>query len=155
MTGTIVSIHIARTGDGELTALQQAQLKAGKGIVGDRNYSHTGTEPEKELTLVEAEQIERFNTETGLNIDAGNTRRNIVTRGVSLNTLVGEEFTIGAVKAKGVELCQPCRYLGDLLAADHMTTPKIVAALRDRAGLRARIPEDGKVCVGHTIAVDV
>lgn len=155
MEGEVVSIHIVAKDGGDLHSLGQVELVAGKGIVGDRHYCKQGNKPEQELTLVEIEQIKQFNTEMGLNIGPFETRRNIVTQGVSLNDLVGVEFMLGRVKVKGIELCEPCKHLGELLTAKYSTVsvPKIVAGLKHRAGLRACIIEGGMVRVGDAIHI--
>lgn len=154
MKGEVVSIQIASTAGGDLVSLQQAELVAGKGIVADRNYREDGAEPDEELTLVEAEAVAQFNAQTGLNVGAAETRRNIVTCRVSLNDLVGQTFMIGGVKVQGMRLCQPCKYLGDLLATQDVAAPDVVAALVDRAGLRARILDGGTVRVGDAVGPD-
>ena len=155
MQAKIVSIHMAGKDGGDLQTLGQVELVAGKGIVGDRHYSNQANKPEQELTLVEMEQIVSFNTEMGLNIGPFETRRNIVTQGVSLNDLVGIEFMLGRVKVKGIELCEPCKHLGELLTAKYSTTsvPKILAGLKHRAGLRACIIEGGMLKAGDTIQI--
>ncbi len=155
MPGTVVSITVTDKDGEPLRALSEAELVAGKGIVGDRYYGRddkTG----RQITLVEAEQIERFNADTGLNIDPTQTRRNIVIRGMSLNDLVGVEFTVGGARIRGDRYCQPCKYLGDLLVATTgtaLTAAEIVAGLHDRAGLRAEIIAGGTVRVGDPITV--
>ena len=154
MAGKIVSIFIAPAEGAEPTPLAKAELHAGKGVVGDRHYSESDTDPDQELTLVEAEQIERANAETGLSILPGETRRNVVTEGISLNDLVDREFTIGTARARGIELCEPCRWIGELFATKQVSTPKVVAALVGRGGLRARILENGTIRVGDTLTAD-
>lgn len=73
--------------------------------------------PGQNLTLIEAEEIERFCAEHARTSDLSLTRRNLVTRGVRLNDLVNVEFTIGTVKLRGVELCEPWVILGDALSS--------------------------------------
>ena len=129
MQGTVVSIHIAEEEGGALRPVGEAKLVSGMGIVGDRYFAKEGREPNQELTLVASEQIAQFNTESGLSIEPSQTRRNIVTRGISLNDLVGQVFTVGEAHVQGLELCEPCEYLtGHILAslpADSTTAPKL------------------------------
>jgi MOSC domain-containing protein YiiM len=151
----VVSINIAEVEGGAVRSVRSVELVAGKGIVGDRYFDKDSRMPEQELTLVEAEQIERFNAEHGLDIEPSETRRNIVTRGVSLNELVGAEFTLGQTRIQGQELCNPCKYLAGLLLS-RMTNPsltdaEIVAGLTPRAGLRARIVTSGTVRAGDAV----
>ncbi len=154
--GNVVSINIAEEEGGVIRSLQEAELASGHGIVGDRNYFKEDKKPEQELTLIESEQVEYFNTQTGLEIDAEETRRNIVTRGIALNDLVGATFSIGNTSLEGIELCEPCKYVAECLTSRYSITtisiPDIVATLDHRAGLRARIVEGGAICVGDVIS---
>ena len=153
--GTVVSIHIAAEDRAALRPLKEAELVAGRGIVGDRYWARASRLPKNEVTLVEAEQIEQFNAASGLDIAAADTRRNIVTRGVSLNDLVDKEFMVGEARVRGMELCEPCGYMaGELVTKYSITTlpaPEIIAKLTHCAGLRAQIVEGGMVRVGDVI----
>src|SRR5262249_8905538 len=99
-----------------------------------------------ELTLIEAEAIEAIKREYELSMPASDARRNVVTRGVALNHLVGREFRIGGVKIRGIRLCEPCSHLQAL------TELPGIKALRDRAGLRAQILSAGTIRVGDAVA---
>lgn len=157
MAGTIVAIHVSTSEGGAPQALEEASLVADQGIVGDRYFQADGGRAQASLSLVESEQVDRFNAACGLRIDPAETRRNVVTRGVSLNDLVGKQFSLGAVRVEGVELCEPCRYLGERLASTHgggdLTPARIVAALTHRGGLRARIIGSGTIRPGDPIRV--
>jgi len=151
MTGVVESIHIGEAGGASMTEIAEAQLVAGRGIVGDRYHGATGSfskelpDPDHELTLIAAEEIDAFNAATGRSLGHGELRRNVVTRGVDLNALVGKEFTIGTVKVRGIRLCEPCSYLASLLG------PDILPALVHKAGLRSRILADGTIRVGDRL----
>lgn len=145
----VVAIYTAGTPGAHLSAVASAVLAAGKGIVGDRYHDGTGTFSGKladtsdfEVTLIEAEEVDAFNAREGLHLGPGAFRRNIVTRGVRLNALVGRRFTVGPVLLEGVRLCEPCSHLATLV------TPKVLPGLTHRAGLRARILQSGEVAVG-------
>jgi MOSC domain-containing protein YiiM len=116
---------------------------AGKGLEGNR-YFDTGR-PHQELTLIEAEQLERTLTDHGLEIDAAATGRNILTRGVDLNALVGRRFRVGALECRGVELCEPCTTM------EARTAPGAIKALVHRAGLNAEILSGGEVRRGDAV----
>ena len=90
--------------------------------------------------------MERLNAETGLDIAPGDLRRNVVTRGVSLNELVGSEFSLGETRLRGVRLCEPCGYLAGLT---HHEVPRRLA---HRAGLRAAIVRGGTLRIGDAAA---
>jgi hypothetical protein len=111
MEGIIESIFISANAGGEVISQPSVKLEAGRGIVGDRYYLSKGTYSEKlknsqdfEVTLIEREEIDVFNQATGLDYDASAFRRNLVTRDIRLNDLVGKEFSIGDVKFKGMRL---------------------------------------------------
>lgn len=133
-----------------LAARRRILLLAGRGIAGDR---HCGRQdwPGQSLTLVEAEEIEAFCALTGRRSDLALTRRNIVTRGVRLNDLVGRRFRIGECLLRGVERCEPCATLGRLLAAPGFDAAAVVAYWTGRGGLRADILADGSITVGDTL----
>src|SRR5687767_14574324 len=111
----IVEIYVSPTAGAELRPVSEAVLEAGRGIVGDRYHRGVGTFSEKlkdkgdwQATLIELEEVERFNAAFHATFGAGNFRRNIVTAGVRLNDLVGRRFTMGGAVLEGIRLCEPC-----------------------------------------------
>jgi hypothetical protein len=152
MEGIIESILISGNAGGEVVSQSSVKLEIGRGIVGDRYYLSKGTYSKKlekthdfEITLIEREEIDVFNQATGLNYDAAAFRRNLVTRGIRLNDLVGKEFSIGDVKFRGVRLCEPCAYLSDLLGS------KFMSLMMHKAGLRAQILVNGSIEASDSI----
>jgi MOSC domain-containing protein YiiM len=151
MTGVLESINVAPDSGGPTRPLDRAELIAGKGIVGDRNFRDGGAMPESEVTLIEREQVARFRESTGLDIDAAATRRNLETSGIDLNALVGQRFHVGEAVLEGLELCEPCATLGNLLATAELTPADIVRSFTHRAGLRARIVHGATVYAGDRV----
>jgi MOSC domain-containing protein YiiM len=151
MPGTIISIHIASEPGSPLRQLSEALLIPGKGIVGDRNYRDEGTTPDRQVTLIEEEKVAQFNAETGLAMQPGETRRNLVTRGVDLNRLLGKRFRVGEVLLEGTDLCQPCAGLGALHASAEVSKAQVVKGMLDRGGLRASIVSGGVVRPGDKL----
>jgi MOSC domain-containing protein YiiM len=154
MNGTVVAILVAGEAGGILQPLELATLESGKGIVGDRYANRAGTfskaqadSADREVTLIESEEIERYNALRATPLPPGSFRRNIVTRGIGLNSLVGRQFHVGEAVLEGVRLCEPCAYLAGLIG------PDVVKAMLHRAGLRARIVEGSIVRPGDTISV--
>ena len=147
--GTVVSIHIAPAAEASMHSVDEVRAISGKGLEGDRYFNQTGTfsrpQPDRELTLIEIEAIEALKVELGVELDAGSIRRNIVTSGVPLNHLVGREFRIGEVKARGIKLCEPCSHLAQLAHS------AVLPGLIHRGGLRAQILTDGTIRVGETV----
>lgn len=148
-TGTIESIHLASAAKAPTRAVDQAQAIPGVGLEGDRYALRQGTffkpEPDFELTLIEVEAIEALKREYDVELAPGEARRNLVTRGVPLNHLVGQEFQIGEVKIRGIRLCEPCSHLQVLVGRS------VVKGLRHRGGLRAQILSQGVIRVGDTV----
>src|SRR5882757_5825794 len=139
--GKVESIHIASTAIGPIQALDQAVLIPGVGLEGDRYALKRGTffkpEPDFELTLIEAEALEALKRDYQIELAPGEARRNLVTRGVALNHLVGKEFRIGDVRIRGIRLCEPCSHLQALVGRP------VIKGLRHRGGLRAQILSPG------------
>src|SRR5690349_18246327 len=126
MTGRIESIFVAAEPGAPMRSLDAADLVAGCGIEGDRNYRDDRVH-DQQITLIDGAEIERFNRETGLAIQTSAPRRNVVTRDVALNDLVGRSFQVGATTLTGVELCEPCATLGKRLASADVSAPRVVA----------------------------
>ena len=128
------------------------RLETGEGIVGDRNFGKR-VYPGQNITLVEAEEIERFCREHGRAIDLSMTRRNLVTRGIGLNDLVGKTFTIGTAQLAGVELCEPCASLGKTLADESLSAAAVIRHWMGHGGLRADVVGAGEIVPGTSIEV--
>lgn len=149
----IKGIFIAESSQSPMVSVPSVELVAGKGVVGDRYFSGNGTFskklaglPDVELTLIESEEIDSFNSKLNYQFGYGEFRRNIVTVGVRLNDLEGKEFTVGNVRLKGVRLCEPCAHLAGILTKDIM--PELV----HRTGLRAQIIKGGIIEVSDHFA---
>ena len=113
---------------------------------GNRYYWADGGAPAgNALTLIAEEELAAFNEETGIELTAQASRRNVLTRGIDLNELVGKRFRVGEVECEGVELCEPCSHLASL------THPGVLRGMVHRAGLNADILTDGKIAVGDPV----
>ena len=151
-SGEIVGIYVAPVKDAAVMGYQKVSLKAGKGIEGDRYFSATGKnrssyqgQPDWEITLIEAEVIELFNQRTGHKFHHSDFRRNLITRDIRLNALVGKEFQIGDISFYGVQLCEPCAKLQRRLGV------RILPDLVNKGGLRAQIRSSGVISMGQAI----
>ena len=152
MIAKVFAIYTTDQPGSALNSVSEARLEPGRGLVGDRYQRRTGTFSETlkdthdwEITLIEAEEIQRFNDEQKTSLSPGAFRRNIVTSGVRLNDLVGRRFRVGASLLEGIRLCEPCAHL------EKLTVAGIVKAMVHRAGLRARIVEAAVVRPGDPI----
>lgn len=150
MKGTVVAIHLHREPARPLEPVGEARAVAGKGLEGDLYFAGAGTFSAKpgtarQITLVEEEEIETLRRETGIALAPGETRRNVTTRGVRLNHLVGKRFRVGDVVLEGKRLCEPCAHL------ESLTQEGVLDGLLHRAGLRADVIVGGVVRVGDSV----
>ena len=134
--GEVVSVHIAQRAGMPMESRAQVEAIAGRGLEGDRYFDGVGywsnnSGVDRDVTLIEIEAIEALDREMKIRIPVGAARRNMVTRGVPLNHLVGREFQLGAVRLHGTRLCEPCQYL------ESLTTRGVLTGLIHRADLRA------------------
>jgi MOSC domain-containing protein YiiM len=149
-TGTVEFIYIASTASATALPVNEVRALPGVGLEGDRYALGLGTFskplPDRELTLIEAEAIEALQQEYNFALAPGEARRNLVTRGVALNHLVGRDFQIGGVKVRGIRLCEPCDHL------QRLTGGNVIGGLTHRGGLRAQILTAGTIRVGDPVA---
>ena len=147
---SVEGIYIAPEPEAPTRSVDTVQAVAGRGLEGDRYYAGDGTysdvpEPGRDITLIEAEAIEGLARDDGIDLAAGEARRNVVTRGIGLNELVGRRFLVGPVECVGRELCDPCSHLQKL------TRPGVLKGLATRGGLRADIVSGGRIAVGDEV----
>jgi MOSC domain-containing protein YiiM len=121
---------------------------SGRGLEGNRYFYDGDAPPGKALTLIAAEAVEAMEREHGISIEPRESRRNVVTRGVDVNALVGKRFRVGNVECEGTELCEPCV---DLQA---MTKPGVIKGLAHRGGLNANILSDGEIHLGDEVVAE-
>jgi len=150
MPGQIISIYITPSAGEPPQAVDQVQAVPGLGLQGDRYFLQQGTysdkpSPGRQLTLIESEALDDLAAGAGIHLDGAQSRRNLLTRGVQLNALVGVTFRIGAVTVHGVRLCEPCEYL------EGLTQPGVLRGLVHRGGLRADILTPGTIHVGDPV----
>jgi MOSC domain-containing protein YiiM len=145
--GRVEGIFLTETHGEVPQSVSLARAVAGGGLVGNRYFYEDGDAPPgRAVTLIAAEGLEAFEQETGILLTAGETRRNVLTRGIDVNALVGKRFRIGDVECVGVELCEPCAHL------QSMTKPGILRGLVHRAGLNADVVTGGDIAVGDAVA---
>jgi MOSC domain-containing protein YiiM len=149
-SGVVEAIHIAPAGGAPMVSLDRVAAIARVGLEGDRYASRSGqwsADPrvDRDITLIEAEVLDDLAATDGIALAPGETRRNVTTRGIRLNDLVGRRFRVGDAVCEGTRLCEPCQYL-----TDHVGKP-ILRPLTHRAGLRAHIVEGGEIAVGAEV----
>jgi MOSC domain len=149
--GSLVAIYIARAAEGGMVPLTEVRAVPGKGLEGDRYFFGEGTfssmrSAGQEVTLLAIEMLEWLERERGIQLRPDEPRRNLITKGLSLNDLVGKVFRVGPVHLKGMRLAEPCDHL------QRLTQPGVVKGLLHRAGLRADVLNEGILRVGDEIS---
>lgn len=143
--GAVTAIFVAPAAGAPAEPRDEARALPGSGLEGDRHTTGDGTFPSgmsgSALTLIESEVCESFDPP----LEASEHRRNIVTRGIDLNALVGHEFTVGDVRCRGMRLCEPCTVV------DRYASRPVLRALVHRGGLRADIVSEGVVRLGDAV----
>jgi MOSC domain-containing protein YiiM len=141
--GVVERLYIGAEATKPMVERWEVRALDGKGLEGDRYAEGRGTFSKKagtgrHVTLIESEAIAAVAKDKDISADL--TRRNIVTRGVPLNHLVGSQFRVGEVVLKGMRLCEPCGHLSRLLDDD-----EVRSAFLHRGGLRAEVIRGGRI----------
>ena len=134
--------------------VEASEIRAvpGRGLEGDRYFAGIGSFSRwpgsgRAVSLIEAEAIDAVRAEHGIDLSAGHSRRNLVTRGVRLLDLDGRAFRIGTAAFRGVRPCAPCAYL------ERLVGPGTFDALKGRGGLRADVIEEGVIRAGDVLVL--
>ena len=143
----VIKIGVTKNHNQEIIDVTQINLVAGKGIIGDRHFKDYN-DPFNQLSIIESENIDEYNLKYKSNIPYLNFRRNIITKGIRLNDLIGKKFLVGEVELEGVDLCRPCRHLCELLDQDN-----IIKEFLRKGGLRCQILSSSSIEVGNKIKV--
>lgn len=147
--GLVEAIYLGAVLEGPLEGVEEVEVVAGRGIRGDR-YFQPESEPlrgseGRDVTLFEAEALEGLRAEHGIELAPNEIRRNVMTRGIRLNDLLGHRFRVGEVEGYAEDLCDPCDHLQKL------TQPGVLRGLARRGGLRADVLKGGVIRVGDVV----
>ena len=145
MSGHVEAINVRETSEAAAVSVQRVRLVAGRGLEGDRYYAPVGAGSGEALTLIAAEALEAMAAEGGPAVAPADARRNVVTRSVDLDALVGRRFLLGEVECVGRRWCEPCAHL------QRLTAPGALRGLVHRGGLRADILRSGTVRLGDGV----
>lgn len=150
--GRVLHIHTAPAAGEPMQAQQRVEARTGGGLIGDRYDARAGHwSPIKRrgdwLSLIEQEEIDRLRVSWGLALEPGETRRNITTQGIRLDSLLGRRFRIGEATCHAVRHCEPCTYLEQLLGRE------IIYPLVHRAGIRVEVVDGGVIALGDEIVL--
>ena len=143
----VYKIGIAKNDNQKIDNVESIEVVKDKGVVGDRHFQEFN-DPYNQLSLIESENIDYYNNKYKLNIPYIDFRRNIVTKGIELNDLIGKKIQIGDVLIEGIDLCRPCRHLSEKLNQDN-----IIKEFLRRGGLRCRILSSSNININDEIKV--
>ena len=141
----VLKLSITRNNNKKIDEVESIEVIANKGIIGDRHFKDYN-DPYCQLSLIESENIDYYNTKYNLNIPYVDFRRNIITKGIRLNNLIGKKFLIGNVKVEGLDLCRPCRHLTEML-----NQKNVLKEFLRKGGLRCQILSSSKIVIGDEI----
>ena len=143
----IIKIGITELNNKEIVGVNEINLIAGKGIIGDRHFKDYN-DPYNHLSIIESESIDEYNKKYNLSIPYLDFRRNIITRGIKLNDLIEKKILIGDVQLDVIDLCRPCRHLSEKLDKDN-----IVKEFLRKGGIRCEVLNDGKISINDQIKI--
>jgi MOSC domain-containing protein YiiM len=150
-TGSVIALFIVDRRAAPMEKVEQLDARAGQGIEGDRYFLGTGTyskkpEPGRQITLIKSEVLESLKEHLQITVKPEESRRNVLTRGIEINDLIGAEFFVGPVRLRAHRLTQPCLYLEMLL-----DQPGLYKELWDNGGISCEILSDGVIKEGDII----
>mgnify|MGYP000235549747 FL=1 len=143
----VLKLGITSNNNKKIIEVNSIDVLANKGIIGDRHFNDYN-DPYCQLSLIESENIDYYNTKYGLNIPYTDFRRNVITKGINLNNLIGKKLQIGNVKVEGVDLCRPCKHLTEMLNQEN-----ILKEFLRRGGLRCQILSSSSISIGDEIKI--
>ena len=143
----VLKLGITKDNNKKIKEVNSIEVVANKGVINDRHFKEFN-DPFSQVSLIESENIDYYNLKYGLNIEYLDFRRNIVTKGIQLNDLIGKQFFVGDAKIEGVDLCRPCRHLSEILNQDN-----IIKEFLRRGGLRCQILSSSIITIGDKIKI--
>jgi MOSC domain-containing protein YiiM len=143
----VYKLGISNNYNQQINEVNSIDVLANQGVIGDRHFKEFN-DPYNQLSLIESENIDDYNIKYGLNIPYLDFRRNIVTKGIQLNNLVGKKILVGNVEVVGIDLCRPCRHLTEVLEQDN-----ILKEFLRKGGLRCQVLSSSTINIGDKIKV--
>ena len=143
----VSNICITNSPGNKMQEINNIKVIASKGIINDR-YFKDDNDKDTQITLIESENINYFNKISGTNFVASDFRRNIITKGIRLNDLINKKIKVGEVNMLVHRLCDPCKYLQDLLSQKNL-----VKNLLNKGGLRCEVLSSGEISIEDKITI--
>jgi MOSC domain-containing protein YiiM len=149
--GSVVALFVVDRMSAPMKKVEQVNALAGKGLEGDRYLLGVGTyskkpQPGRQVTLIKSEMLELLKDKFDITVKPEESRRNVLTKGVEINDLIGTEFYVGTVRLRAHRITQPCLYLEKLL-----DQPGLYNELWDNGGISCEILTDGIIKEGDII----
>ena len=143
----VFKLGITKDNNKKIKEVNSIEVVANKGVINDRHFKEFN-DPYCQVSLIESENIDYYNLKYGLNIEYLDFRRNIVTKGIQLNDLVGKKILVGNVELEGIDLCRPCRHLTEVLGQNN-----ILKEFLRRGGLRCQVLSSSNIKIGDKIKI--
>ena len=143
----VYKLGISVNNNKPINEVNSINVLANKGVVGDRHFKEFN-DPYNQLTLIESENIDYYNIKYSLNIPYVDFRRNIITKGIKLNDLVGKKILVGKVQLEGIDLCRPCRHLSEVLGHEN-----IIKEFLRKGGIRCQILTTSSIKISDKISL--
>ena len=143
----VYKLGISVNNNKPINEVSSINVLANKGVVGDRHFKEFN-DPYNQLTLIESENIDYYNIKYSLNIPYVDFRRNIITKGIKLNDLVGKKILVGKVQLEGIDLCRPCRHLSEVLGHEN-----IIKEFLRKGGIRCQILTTSSIKINDKISL--
>ena len=143
----VIKLGIAKNNNQKIQEVEKIELLSGKGVVGDRHF-HENNNVRSQVTLIESENIDYYNNKFNTDYTYLNFRRNVVTKGIELNNLVGKKLSIGNIEIEGHDLCRPCKHLEETLKGKD-----ILKEFLRKGGLRCEILTSGTIKLEDEITI--
>ena len=143
----VYKLGISNKSNQKINEVNSIDVLANQGVIGDRHFKEFN-DPYNQLSLIESENIDDYNIKYGLSIPYLDFRRNVVTKGIKLNDLVGKKILVGNVEVEGIDLCRPCRHLTEVLGQDN-----ILKEFLRGGGLRCQVLSSSSIKIGDKIKV--
>ena len=141
----VFELGITAINNKKINKVESIEVIENKGVVGDR-YFKEFNDPYCQLSLIESESIDYYNSKYGLNISYIDFRRNLITKGIQLNDLVGKKLLIGKVEVKVIDLCRPCLHLEEILNQNN-----IIKEFLRGGGIRCQVLSSSNITIGDEI----
>ena len=143
----VLKLGIAANSNQPIKEVNSIEVLANKGVLGDRHFQEFN-DPYNQLSLIESENIDDYNIRFNLNIPYIDFRRNVITKGIQLNDLVGKKLRVGNVELEAIDLCRPCKHLTEVLNQEN-----ILKEFLRKGGLRCQILSSSNINVGDKIEI--